>query len=256
MSMSSRVALAAGLGLVCFLGGGWGSSSRGQDTGKAAAPAPAAPPAAVRIGCIDMERVFKEYKRFKVTTEQFKADATAKQGELTKIMSTMRQLASELEGLQPGGNDYKAKEAEMTRLKVELEAQREQAQTEFARREAEALAEIYKEVQAMTAAVARANKFTYVVKVSSEPVTGNDPNSVMAAMARSIVYYEPNMDITNHVVTWLNQRYDQANPAAPAAETGAQPKADPAARPTAATATRRPAANPAAGQGAAPQQRR
>ena len=238
MPKSSHVALAVGLGLVCLIA--LARPSHGQDEpAKAPAQAPPAPPAPTRIGCIDMERVFKEYKRFKVTTEQFKADLTAKQGELTKLQSEMRRIAGELESLNPSGNDYKAKEAEITRLKVEHEAQREQAQAEFARRESEALAKIYQDVQQMTAAVARSKKMTYVVKVSSEPITGSDPNSVMAAMARSVVFYDPAMDITNDVVYYLNQQYDKSG--------AAQPKADPAARPTAAPAsTTAPAARPSA----------
>jgi outer membrane protein len=239
MPKSSHVALAAGLGLVCLIT--LDRPTHGQDD---AAPAAAAAPNPARIGCVDMEKVFKEYKKFKFTTEQFKADLTAKQGELTKLEAEMRRIAGEMEGLNPTGNDFKAKQADITRLKVEHETQREQAQAEFARREAEALATIYKEVQSMTARVAKAKGLTYVVKISSEPITGSDPNSVMAAMARSIVFYDPGMDITNYVVHNLNLQYDNAGGAQPSpapAATGAQPKADPAARQTAAPAPRQPA---------------
>lgn len=248
MRKSSRVALAAGPGLLCLVA----LAARGQDDAAAKPAAPqqaAAPPAPARIACIDMERVFKEYKKFKFTTEQFKADATTKQGELTRLGSQMKELAAKLEGLNPGGADFKATESEMTRLRVQYEAEREQAQADFARREAEALATIYKEVQNMTQRVAQSKGFQYVVKVSSEPITGSDPNSVMAAMARSIVYYDPSMDVTNLVIVHLNLQYDRSGAAQP--QSAAAP-ADPAARPTAGAG--QPAARPAtkAAAGAAP----
>lgn len=214
-----------------------------QPAATAAAPAAApASPAAVRIGSIDMDRVFKDYKKVKFTSEQLKSDALAKQAELQKLMAQMRQIAQELEGMAPGQPDFKAKETEITKLKAQLEAERESAQADFARREAEALATIYKEVQEMTAAVARQQAMTYVVKVSSEPVTGSDPNSVMAAMARSVVYFDPSMDVTNRVVYYLNQRYEAAGGAAPAATSNTAAPTDPAAKTTSATA---PAAAPA-----------
>jgi outer membrane protein len=233
------MALAAGLGLL-GLGVLVGHSS-GQ--GDSPAPKPSAasqPPAPARIGAIDMDRVFKDYKKVKFTSEQLKNDAMAKQGELQKLMAQMRQITGELEGLAPGGNDYKAKEGEFTKLKIQLESEREQAQADFARREAEALATIYKEVQAMAARVARHKGLNYIVKVSSEPVSGNEPNSVMAAMARSIVYNDPGMDITEMVVFNLNTEYEQKSGAGAPAARPAAATADPATKPAAATA---PAAN-------------
>jgi outer membrane protein len=253
MPMSVRAARSLGLGFgtVLFLAAG-ATARQAGGAAPAATPAPAAAPAspgatapapagaAIRIGSIDMDRVFKDYKKVKFTSDQLKGDALAKQGELQKVMAQMRQIAQELEGMAPGAPDYKSKEIEITKLKAQLEAEREQAQADFARREAEALATIYKEVQEMTAAVARQQAMTYVVKVSSEPVTGSDPNSVMAAMARSVVYFDPSMDVTNRVVYYLNQRYEAAGGAK--ATTATPAPVDPATRTTSGAA---PAAAPA-----------
>jgi outer membrane protein len=226
----------------------------GQAPGAApTAPAAAAATPPVKIGSIDMDRVFKEYKKVKSMSETLKNDALAKQAELQKIMTNMQQLASEMKDQAPGSPDFKTREDQLTRFKAQLEAEREQAQGEFARREAEALAGIYQEVQAMTAAAARQRGFTFVVKVSNEPVSGTDPNSVMAAMARSVVYFDPTTDLTTQVVYWLNQRFDQAAgvppatsaaPAAGATTATQRPATDAAARPASATATA-PAATPA-----------
>ncbi len=226
-----------------------GTPALGQQEGaaaKAAAAAVTPMPTNVHIGSIDMDRVFKDYKRVKNESERLKTEALAKQGELQKLMNQLRQLATELDALAPGSKDFKEKQTEATKLKAELEAEREQAQGEFARREAEALATIYKEVQMITAAVAKQRGFTFVVKVSNESVTGNDPNSVMAAMARSVVYYDPSTDLTTTVVGYLNQRYDAAvgaqGGAATTGSTAAPATGDAATKPAAATATRPSAA--------------
>ena len=51
---------------------------------------------------------------------------------------------------------------------------------------------------------------TYVVQVSQRADLGLEPDSVMAAMAQTVVYADPSTDITKDVVYNLNQRYKAA----------------------------------------------
>ena len=75
------------------------------------------------------------------------------------------------------------------------------------------MATVYKEVQAMVARVAKSRGMTYVVRVSNDPVTGSDPNAVMAAMQRSVIYADSSTDITKVVVYNLNLQYSKAGAA-------------------------------------------
>jgi Skp family chaperone for outer membrane proteins len=139
----------------------------------------------------------------------------------------MKQLAKEAEGLDPNGNDFKSKEAKLTELKAELEAKKEQSQVEFARREAEALGTIYKEIQEMTALVARHYGYNYIVRVNNEPLSAADPNVVLSAINRPVVYADPKSDITEMVLLNLNTRYDRltaAGAASPGASSPVTPK--------------------------------
>ncbi len=67
-------------------------------------------------------------------------------------------------------------------------------------RQAEAMATLYKEIQEMVKRIAQWRKMNYVVKVSNQPITGTDPNSVMAAISSTLVYADPRNDITNDVI--------------------------------------------------------
>jgi len=79
------------------------------------------------------------------------------------------------------------------------------------------LATLYKEIQAMVSRIAQFKGLTYVVKVSNEPVSGSNPNSVMAAIDKTIVYADPRNDITNDVVYNLNRNYKAAGGVTPKA---------------------------------------
>jgi len=218
----SRAAVAVGFGVVgvgLLVGPTLGQQDGGvqkANTRAAAAPKPAAPAV---IGTVDLGNVFKNYDKFKVAQEEFKSAAMAKSNELMKLMNEAQTEADQLAKMTPGSHDYKKHEDKISDLKAKHEAGREQAQRDFTLREAEMMSTIYKEVSEMVAAVAAQRGMTYVVKVSNEPVNASNPNSVVAAIERAVVYADPKNDITEVVVYWLNQRYKAAGGTAPKAST-------------------------------------
>ncbi len=240
MSKSRRAAWTCGVGLTLLSAVMLVARTSGQDnavqktSGQTAGRSSISPAV---IGCVDMEAVFKGYKKVEFLKDEIEVEAKAKQAELTKLMSDAQQVAKEMESLQPGSEDFKKHDAKMSEYRIRLDSEREQAQKEFAAKEAEALATIYKEIEAVVKQVAVYNHMTYVVRVSNEPVSGSDPNSVMAAMSRAVVYSDPSSDITEIVVRSLNARYQAQNPAA-AARPAAAPAANPAAAPAPGAAPR------------------
>jgi outer membrane protein len=229
MVISSRAIVAMGLctaGLGLLVGPTVGQQpdsgvSRTASTSTAARPAPVPPV----IGTIDLDAVFKNYEKVKVSSEEFRAAAMSKKNELMKIQADAQQVAEMLAKLQPGTEDFKKHENKVTELKARYEAGRESAEREFAAREAEAMATLYREIQAMVGRVAKWRKMTYVVKVSNQPISGSNPNSVMAAMANTMVYADPSNDITNDVVYNLNRMYKATGGSTPRSSAGATPAA-------------------------------
>jgi outer membrane protein len=233
MKTSSRVATVLGLAVVGVAS--LASRSTGQESAQKAAnqPAQTLPPAV--IGCIDMDAVFKGYEKVEFIRKSIEAEANIKKAELTKIMGKAQQVAKEMEKLTPGSPDFKNHDAKLARLKADLDSARELAQRDFAMREAEALATVYKEIQAMVEAVAKHNHMNYVVRISNEPVSAGDPNATLAAMSRSVVFSDPAGDITQIVIKLLNREYQKTNPPKP--PTTSTP-AEPAPAPAAAANTR------------------
>jgi len=244
MVYSTRGLLAIGLGVVglAFL---VGPSLAQQDAAvrkangpNGAAAAPATPIAPV-IGTVDMDAVFKGYEKFKASNKEFQAAVLARQTDLMKIKAEGDEESQMLAKLTPGTQDFKKHEDRITELKARLAAGREQAQREFQLRESENVATIYKEVQLMVTAWAQYRKMNYVVRVTNLQPAGADPNSVMAALQNTMIYYDPRNDITNDVIYNLNRRYkavvdnpaprgnNATQPAAPARPTGNPAQTDP-----------------------------
>jgi len=189
-------------------------------------PAPAIAPV---FGSIDMDAIFKNYEKVKSTSDEMQAKALAKQQELQKMVADMKAAAEKQSSLAPTSPEFKKFDQQLTQMKIQAEAAQQSAQKELAQMEAEALAGLYREIQSMVARVAAWRGMTYVVKVSNEPVTGGDPNAVMAAMSRTVVYADPRNDITQQVVQYLNVEYRKTAGAAARPAGGAAPAAGAAA---------------------------
>jgi Skp family chaperone for outer membrane proteins len=139
----------------------------------------------------------------------------SRKNELARIASEAQQDAELMGKFISGSEDYKRHENKVTQLKAQHEAGREQAERDFAFEQAESMATLYKEVQAMVARVAGRRNLNYIVKVSNQPISGSDPNSVMTAISNTMVYADPRHDITNDVIHNLNGMYQRLG-AAPA----------------------------------------
>lgn len=221
MVVSSRAIAALGLGLVgvgCLVGPTFGQgqqdgSVRKSSTQPSAATTKAATPSV--FGTVDLEAVLKNYDKVKTQQEEFKAAALSKHNELQKLMTEGQEEAQKLQKMSPNSVDAKKIEDRLTQIKAQLEAGKENAQREFAARESEMLATLYKEIQAMVARIAEYKGMTYVLQVSNEPISGSNPNSVMAGMAKTVVYASPANDITKDVYFNLNRQYKAAGGVAP-----------------------------------------
>jgi Skp family chaperone for outer membrane proteins len=223
MVVSSRAIWAISLsltGVALLVGPSLAQPGRAIEDGrvsKTASPGANLPqtPSPPTIGTVDIEQVFKGYEKVKAANKEFNAAMMARKNELMKIMSEAQSEAEMMSKFTPGNDDYKKHENRVTQLKAQHEAGRESAEREFALREAESMATLYKEVQAMVARIAKWRKLNYIFKVSNQPIAGSNPNSVMNAISSTVIYADPHNDITNDVIHNLNRMYQAtAGPAA------------------------------------------
>lgn len=243
MPISTRAAAIMGLGLVGMLGlAARPAVAQTADpqvqrsnagTGQAARGAAATLSPAIIAG-IDMERVINEYDRYKESSETFKAEAMQKQKDLEVLLAQAKQLAEQRDQFGVGTPDYQKFSDDLADAQAKFEAQKQKIASDFTIRESNAVAEIYNDIRYIVDYIAKKKGVTFVVQVGpNNNITGENPNDVMAAVARNVVYHDPSADITDEVISTLNAYHGRrkaqqggAPPAAPAAPaTGATPPA-------------------------------
>jgi Skp family chaperone for outer membrane proteins len=222
MGVWPRKILAIGLGLagvIYLVAPTQGQAPKG-DTGVRAAAANGAnngarttgalqPATPTVVGTVDLDKVFKNYDKVKAAMKDLSSQIQIRKGELMKFDEEARQEADMARKFQPGSPDFRKHEDRITELKAKIEAGREQYQRELEIRQAESMSILYQEVSAYAGWVAKQRGITVVMVASNTRPSGSDPNSVLAAVNRPVIYSDARNDITDDVIHYLNQTYNK-----------------------------------------------
>lgn len=251
MPITSRAALATTLGLAAVAGLLISTRAQGQGSDEAVRKTNSSQSAAVQkvvspaiIGTIDMDQVLKGYDKARAMDEKLKAEVLVEQEKLSKLMEEAKSASDQIQRLKQGTPDFQTLADKLTDLKVRLEAGKETAQAKMEQRVSESMTVILEDIRKVTSGVAKKYNMTYVVRISKVPPGGADQRSVAMSMGEPVVYSDPNADISEEVVKYLNHYYKVGGGTAPTATTavGQAPKA---AATGAATEPKTAAGNPA-----------
>ena len=164
-----------------------------------------------KIGLIDMAHIFKEYDKFKDLREELKAEISQSDARARQMAQQLKALQSELKMRKPGSPQYIELDRQLVKRATEFEAFRKVAQRDFLRKESQIYKRIYLEVSDTAKLYANWNKFTLIMRFTRESLeTTADPRKVIEGMNRQVVFFRPADDITEPVLKYLNEKYDNS----------------------------------------------
>lgn len=134
-------------------------------------------------------------------------------------------MAEQLKSFQPDSPDYKRLEEGIAERTSKLQLDTARARKDFLTKEAKLMYDTYQEVSNHVATFARQNNISLVLHFSSEPIEGDDRNSVFQGINRTVVY-QNQLNITPHILRQVN-----GNATAPAAPQQPQVNAAPPGAP-------------------------
>lgn len=185
--------------LACFIGPTQLVQAQNTQTEKKNLP--------VKIGLVDMAKVFKEYDKFTSLRESLQAEMKVTLGDAQKIAEDAKKLQEELKLLKPGSPDHLKREAELAGLSAQFEAKRKLANANYVRKEAEIFETVYKEAHAVVKIYAEHFDFTVVVRFNSEALDSENPQKLANGLNKLVVYHRPQDDISDAVIEYLNRQY-------------------------------------------------
>lgn len=173
---------------------------------------PTAPPvrqaAAPQIAVIDISRVFKEHPRFIESMAGLKSLVEAEDAKMKARADRLQATADELKSLKPGSPEYKEREryvaSERAQMQIDIQVQRK----EFLEQEAAIYKQIYEGIKLEVASYASRAGLAAVIRVTSLPPEAdpNQPNTVLSQIQQDLVWFHPQLDITNQILANLKAR--------------------------------------------------
>ncbi len=158
-----------------------------------------------RIALIDINRIFQNHTRFKAAMEQMKRDVAAAEQQMKEKRDAITRATEDLQRLSKGTPDYKAAEENVTRQQTELTLQVQRQKEDFVQREAQIYNTVYQEVLERTDYFCRQMGIDVVLRFNGEKVNVNQPQSVLGYINRPVVWYAPDLDITQRILDELNR---------------------------------------------------
>jgi Skp family chaperone for outer membrane proteins len=176
------------------------------------AQAPAGRPALPGVRIIDLKKIFDNYERFKDETGALKREVSAREEQLKGLRDEMKKLDDLRKDQQAGSNEAKEIEVRMVRIDNEHRSQLTLGKKEFLEKEAKIYFNVYREVLDEVKLYCRYEGVSLVLRFNNEPAPGpEDPQGVLKELNKSVVHYDPSIDITGPILGELNRRWLQRN---------------------------------------------
>lgn len=187
--------------------------------GAAGNPAPpAAATIGTKVGLIDMGYILDKHPT--MTLQMDAIDKQIKDAE-DAINARKEALVKEydsLKQLNESSPDYKKKEEEINKLESQLRLEFNRKDKEFAESKARVVYDAYKQVEETAKMWANANQIGVLVRYSrrDSEMDPKKPNTVQMGVLKSVVYFDPGLDLTDAVLGWIQKNAPQGQTGAPA----------------------------------------
>jgi Skp family chaperone for outer membrane proteins len=179
------------------------TQSTAQQGGTAAPRQPGAAPQvnlAGRTVLIDVNRIFKNHARFNAQMKQLKNEADGQDAEMKKKEVNLRNMSRGLQEYNPGGPEYKKLEEQIARASTEWKLEVQNKRREYMQREAKIYNDTYNEVQSEVNYFCQSQGIALVLRFTSDPVDESNPESILSALNKQVVWSNPNLDITDFIL--------------------------------------------------------
>ena len=157
------------------------------------------------ICIVDVSRIFESHQGFNAQLEGLKQAAEQYKVRLQDLGQQLRAKSERLQDFSPSSEEYRQLENELASTSANLEVERRAKTREFVQLEARLHFDTYVEISRLIAQLCEQNGFRLAMRFDSTPMTLDDPQSIPQRINGSIVYFQPQKDITDSVIRMVNQ---------------------------------------------------
>ena len=156
------------------------------------------------IAVIDVGVIFEQHVRFKAQMDQLKADIAQTEKQWKEEATAINALVEQLKAMKPDSPDYHRLEAEVAQRQGDFNVKKALANRDLMERQGKIYFNTYREVESAVAEFCHQYNVSLVIRYSSKPIEGTDPQEILRGIQRPIVFVDKLYDITGDISKMLN----------------------------------------------------
>lgn len=160
---------------------------------------------AVKVGLLDLARVFANHDEFKKLSEKLRAEVEKAETELKRKKAELQVAVDHLAGLEKGSPEYIKQEQEITRVQAQIQVDVNVQKRDFFEEEAKMYLVVYQQIMVEVGKLSRARGINLVMRFNGDPINPNDPQGIQKELNKAILYHD-GIDITDDVLRAVNAK--------------------------------------------------
>ena len=159
--------------------------------------------AQTKVAIVDVGSIFKQHPTFAGQLEALKGKADGFKAQAMQAQQALAAKAQSLQDLKPDSDDFRTKQTELAKEAAALQVEQNNLMQKLMEREAMLHFETYQQVNALISAYCDDRGIQLVLRYNNQDMDLAQPGSVMQRVNSSVVYNDPNNDITKAIVGQL-----------------------------------------------------
>ncbi len=161
----------------------------------------------LRIGVVDLAKVFDGYAKREVKEAELKEEEARLQAKFEERKENLTRLRGEMDLLREGTEAYELKEEEVAIAVNVLQFYDKRRRNTLKTMFEAFILEILEEIEVVVKEIGEKNQYHFIVKVDSQPSTNEGATPLEF---RALLYFSEEIDISAEVLEILNARYERA----------------------------------------------
>ena len=160
--------------------------------------------AQTKVAIVDVGAIFKQHTSFAKQLEALKAQADGFKAEALRAQQALSESAQGLQvHFKPDTDDFRAKQTELAQKAAALQVEQNSLMQKLMEKEAMLHFETYQQVNALISQYCDDRGIQLVLRYNNQEMDLAQPGSVMQRVNSSVIYHDPNNDITQAIVGQL-----------------------------------------------------
>ena len=167
--------------------------------------------AQTKVALCDVGMIFKNHPEFTASLASLKQQADQFKAAANQVQQQLLQKAEILKQYEPGSDEFNQAETKLAQESAAIEVEQRDAMRKLMQNEAQLHYDTYVEVTDVIAEYCQQQGIQLVLRYNSETMQPNNPQAIMQTVNGSVIYHQPQKNITPIIIQRIAQAKGSAN---------------------------------------------